>query len=162
MPDTAQLLLGARHRVSSFYVRSGGGGYNCCEIGWVWRASVDEPRFFGVYTRNGYIFEYDFGAAPRGTNHSYSIRNVTGTSGWIWYVDGVRKMTVGLLFTNGYSCASSERMELKESNYSHFWSLSKRNSTGTWYSWSNLSVLSDNDPNYYLNKISNTECYVQQ
>lgn len=153
--------ISAMH-VSSLYVQTSG---NMAEVGWHATAGYPyykRPYFFAAWVKNGYYNDYDIALAPAGTNHSYTVRNITGTNTWIWYVDGVSKLTKTLSFQKGYSEASSERDSLGDTNYSHFWSLRKRNSVGNWYAWTNLIQIYDNDPDYYLRKISNTACYMQR
>jgi len=58
-------------------------------------------------------------------------------------------------------CSSERNTTSGDTNYSHFWDLKQMNSSGAWSYWSDLHQYMDNDPNYYLNKISNTECYMQ-
>jgi hypothetical protein len=155
-------LIPGQH-VSSLYVWQHPDGYNLAEIGWVWRGyREDHPHFFGAYEIRGSYYSIIFSDAPKGTNHYYTVRNVSGSNNWRWYIDGVLKWEVNLGgWKQGYALAASERWDEKDSNYSHFWNLRKRDSSGNWYNWTNLQVYVDTDPDYWLNKVSNTECYMQ-
>ena len=146
--------------VSSLYVYKN--SYYMAEVGWCWHVGFASPNYFAAWKTNGYYYEKHFSLASPGTNHYYTVRNVSGTTKWRWYVDGVyQNLEVDLGFQKGISLVSSERNSGDETNYSHFWNLRKRDSAGNWYYWSNLQLREDNDPEYRLNKISNTECYVQ-
>ncbi|MEW6772221.1 MAG: hypothetical protein AB1330_12695 [Bacillota bacterium] len=150
--------------VSSLYVwQHEPRGYRFTEVGWSFQKGVGEPRFFAAWKGNGLYESADLGLAPRGTNHYYSVRNVSGTDYWRWYLDGIFKIERYVWnFRQGYTVVSSEHSAPDETNYSHFWSLKRRDSAGNWNYWTNLSLYEDNDPDYYLNKVSNTECYVQR
>lgn len=79
------------------------------------------------------------------------------------YVDGtLKKEKTYYNYQRGVAVCSSERNSTSDTNYSHFWSLKWMNSSETWPYWSDLQVLGDNDPDYYLSKISNTECYMHR
>lgn len=78
-------------------------------------------------------------------------------------VDGVQKREQQIPgFKYGIVRASSERDNLTTTNYSHFWNLKAKNSLGSFYNWSHLDLEtgSDTDPNYDLQKVSETECYM--
>lgn len=153
--------------VSSIYViDSRGTSYNMAEAGWVKCPpnGATSPTFFAAWVDNGTYGEYNIGSAPQGTNHGYKVLNVIGNNKWRYYVDGVQKKerTYSTLFRNGSTVCSSERNSLTgDTNYSHFWSLRCMNSQGTWSDWSDLTLFGDNDPNYSLTTISDTECYMQ-
>lgn len=146
--------------VSSLYVYKD--AYNFAEVGWCWHVGMASPNSFRAYKKAGYYAEKHFSLAPKGTNHYYTVRNVSGTTKWRWYVDGTyQNWEFDLGFNKGMSLVSSERNNGDETNYSHFWNLRKRDSAGNWYYWTNLQEHEDKDPEYRLNIISNTECYVQ-
>lgn len=132
----------------------------------MWYASWSKPKFFAAWAVGGWQHIQHFEEATPGTNHYYTVRNVSGTNYWRWYVDGVYKnLQVDLEgFRYGYAMVSSERNSLDETNYSHFWGLRKRDSAGNWYYWSYLpsTPYSDNDPEYDLTKVSNTECKMEK
>ncbi|MEW6448058.1 MAG: hypothetical protein AB1426_08220 [Bacillota bacterium] len=163
MSDPA-VVLGSFH-VSSLYVDHNGTGYNFAEVGWcVHRTLLGRSLYaFCAYSLDGnYTHRHYGGLISYNSNHDWTVRHYSGTY-WRWYLDGSELATVDLKgkFTYGYSLASSERNNSGDTNYSHFWGLQDRNSSGVWYSWSNLSQWKDNDPDYRLNKVSNTECYMQ-
>lgn len=49
-----------------------------------------------------------------------------------------------------------------ETNYSHFWGLTKRTHAFTWGNWANLKVLADDDWEFNVIKVSNTENYMDR
>ncbi|MEW6172735.1 MAG: hypothetical protein AB1510_06650 [Bacillota bacterium] len=132
--------------------------YNAAEVGWYREAGASSARFFAAWMDNGWYSEVDLGNAPAGTNHYYTVRNVTGTTNWRFYVDGVFKYEKLLHFERGTSLASSERNRLDETNYSHFWGLETRTYDGIWDDWFSLVEFLDSDPGYRLKPITNTEC----
>lgn len=136
------------------------------EVGWFANPyqSNDKPRFFCAWVIGGSYYEKLLDYPVPGTNHYYTVRNVTGSNEWRGYVDGVLRHTVSSLggFRKGYSFASSERNDRRETNFSHFWNLRKRDSGGNWYYFSNLQCLIDSDPDYLFDKVSNTEFYVRK
>jgi hypothetical protein len=152
--------------VSSLYVHNWSSPVYFAEVGWFANIpqSNRQPRFFCAWVINNTYYEKLLEYPTPGTNHYYTVRNVTGSNEWRWYVDGVLKHTVSSLggFRKGYSIASSERGDLRDTNYSHFWGLRYRDYIGTWYYFTNLQLLADTDPEYYFKKISNTEFYVQK
>lgn len=145
--------------VSSMYVYDNDtDGDNFIEVGWVKLNGWSSPKFFAAWSSNGNYNQEYLGTASSG-NHSYKVELVNGV--WYWYVDGTLKNQelVGN-YTSGVSMASSERNASGDTNYSHFWGM-KFKYNSTWYNWTNLNQCMDNDPDYYLNKINNTECYMQ-
>ncbi len=139
---------------------------NAVECGWYCKTVGgirQQPKFFGVWTIEGVYHQTDFENASYDSNHSFEIQNVLGTNWWRWYIDGVQKLAIDMGgWKYGTSRANSERQNLNETNYAHFWNLRSKNSQGYYYDWSNLQKHAvSNDPQYILNKISNTECYVQ-
>jgi len=143
-----------------------GSAYNHAEVGWAKSPprGWTNPRFFVAYVDNGTYGEYSVGNAPLDSNHNYKVHNVLGTNVWKFYVDGTKKYERAYdNYQKGVTMCSSERDSISgDTNYSHFWSLKWMNSSGTWSYWSDLGRYIDNDPDYYLNEISNTECYMQQ
>lgn len=133
------------------------------EVGWVINTSLSTPnQHFAAWERSGTYSKVHLGQATMGSQHYYTVRNVSGSNNWLWYVDGSSVWEVDMAgWQYGYSLASSERNTVYDSNWSHFWNLQKRDSSGNWYSWGALSQYTDTDPYFYINKISETEHYVQ-
>lgn len=155
----------SKSHISSLYVRESGTGSTFAEVGWCSEivSGSRKVRFFGARMYGGMYYDLHFQDAPLGTNHFYTVRHISGSEDWGFWVDGVLKGREKMLgWKSGWSTASSERGNTSDTNYSHFWGLQSRNSSATWYNWSNLEELTDNDPNYYLNKISDTEVFMQQ
>lgn len=148
--------------VNSVYVYDAGGAY-AAECGWVWYAGYSKPYWFAQQVINGAIGPlYKFDQPTPGTNHTIQVKNNIGTNDFSWIIDGVTKKTLSMGgWRHGETWASSERNSLDESNYGHFWSLQRMNSSGTWYYWDSLVNNWTNDPSYILVKVSNTECYMQ-
>jgi hypothetical protein len=151
--------------VSSLYVYdSANNGYNDAENGWVKEAGWSGPDFFAAWFDQGIYNLQLFQSAPINTDHYYMVVNTIGTNQFTWYIDGTQKYS--RTFTNyshGTSLASSERAALGDDNWSHFWDLQEvgvSNGKGNWYLWSNLQQHMNNDPNYHLSIVSNTECYM--
>jgi len=133
------------------------------EVGWVKLVDWENPKFFAAWTDNGIYGQQLFNDASPNSNHSYKVQNILGTKDWQFYVDGTLKLSktnFTQTWTHGISVCSSERNDLGDTNYSHFWSLKYMNSNGTLYSWTDLRPGTDNDPEYYLEKYSDTECYM--
>lgn len=152
----------ANTHVSSLYAYqvSSLGPWNVAETG-IYYAVGYSPRFFGVKVVRGlYCSPVYFGNATPGTNHSFTLSRSTINLYWRTYVvDGSAKISAQFSdIWSGISLVGSERQSLSDTNYSHFWALMKRNSSGNWYYWSNLQLYTDNDPGYTLQKISNIEC----
>lgn len=148
--------------VSSIYVFKNPTGDYWAEVGWCWHSNYNNPRYFGAYCKRGLSYEVHFGDAPKNSNHSYSVEYVNLINKWRWKVDGSTKMEQGLEgWCAGYALASSERNDSGETNYSHFWNLKKRDSSGNWSNWSALKQYKDNDPSYYLKRVTDSECYMQ-
>lgn len=151
--------------VSSFNVwDTANWGDFMAEIGWSWTHPDAKPKFFGACLYYGFYYDWDYSTAAVGTNHSYKVSYI-GSRTWVWYLDGAEmdRYTLGS-FTKGRSFVSSERNDIRETNYSHFWSLKKKSyPSGVWYAYSNLEsdAYFTNDPVYYLYKVSNTEAIVQ-
>jgi hypothetical protein len=139
--------------VNSIYVIQENNNYpydDLYEFGWLWPAG-GRPRWFvariwqGVYTR--VVLDY---ATPN-TNHSYSISIDSAESppkvryrldGNLVYTDNSAK------FPTGYSVWGSERQNLDETNYGHFWNLKKRRHDWSWWPWENHEQWRDDDPGY--------------
>ncbi len=136
------------------------------ECGWaadvLWYGGA--PHYFVAWTDHGSYYLVHLGTAPNGTYHRYSIRPQTTSSfNWQWLIDGQLVRTQYITFTLATPLCSSERASLGDTNYSHFSALRKRSKyTGDWWDWKTLGQKVDNDDSYYLNKVSNTECYMQQ
>lgn len=64
--------------VSSLYVYKDRSDF--AEVGWCWHLGMYRPNFFGAYKKNGTYREIHFDQAPPGTNHYYTVRNVSGTT----------------------------------------------------------------------------------
>lgn len=130
--------------------------------------SQGEPWHFAAWTTN-YLAGYahtDIAPAGDGTNARYSVKWARTGFDWDWSVNGVLKVNRELRHTMGQVTASSERDSSGDSNYSHFWNLSKRSkASGDWYPWKDLVQFADRDntwsPSYYLEKVTNTECYMK-
>ena len=155
-----------RHVSSIYVIDSRGTGYNHAETGWA--KSPPEgwtnPSFFVAWVDNGTYGVSLIGDAPLDSNHNYKVQNVLGTNKWRYYVDGTQKLerTYSTSYRCGMTVCSSERNTTSgDTNYSHFWALRWMNSSGTWSNWSDLRQFMDNDPDYDLNKISNTECFME-
>lgn len=129
-----------------------------------WAADNDfyggAPHYFSAYKIYGEYFLEHHGLATRGTYPRFSVRpQTTSTFTWEWLVDGTEKYQKALSFTLGTPQASSERSTLDDTNYSNFYDLRKRSKTsGTWYDWKDLQLYWDYDPEYKLQKNSNTAC----
>ncbi len=129
------------------------------EVGWFANPfqSDKKPRFFCAWVIADSYYEKLLDYPTPWTDHYYTVRNVTNSNEWRWYVDGFLRHSAFLGgFRKGYSFGSSERNDLKETKYSHFWNLRKRDSSGNWYYFSNLQCLADTDPDYKFVKFSNT------
>lgn len=156
----------ADFHVNSVYVMDSNNPIiNHAEVGWVWMDGDTYPYNFAAWYDNGYYGAVGLAdITTPGTNHTFRVKNVLNTNRWNYYYDGTQVYwrTYSTAYRKGNSVCSAERNALGDSNYGHFWGLSQMNSGGTWSNWTNLVNFVDNDPNYYLNKISNTECYMQQ
>lgn len=148
--------------VSSLYVWQMPDGYNMVEGGW----AIEPPSFqkyyhFAAWQKNGVYYLRELADAATGSWHYYTVRNVTGTNDWKWHVNGqVLWITNMGGWKYGTVLTASERDSYGDSNWSHFKGLRKRDSSGNYYYWTNLTQWFDTDPDYRLNKISNTEHYV--
>lgn len=86
--------------VSFLYVHNWSSPKYFAEVGWFANIpqSNKKPRFFCAWVINNTYYERLLEYPTPGTNHYYTVRNVTGSNEWRWYVDGVLKNTVSSLF----------------------------------------------------------------
>lgn len=137
--------------VSSVYVRLSGTGTTYAENGWCSEFTLlgRKVRYFAVYSVNGKYSHDHYQDAALDSNNSFTVRNVTGSNLWKWYLNGVEKYSYDMGgWKQGWSTCSSERGDTTDTNYSHFWDLRSRDNAGTWYNWSAKQILTDNDSGY--------------
>lgn len=148
--------------VNSAYIYDSG-GYYMAECGWVWYKSVAKPQWFSQRVINGAIQALDLGGYPtKGTNHTIEVRNKIGTNDFLFRIDGSTIFTRTLMgVRHGETWVSSERNDIGDSNYGHFWSIQKMNSSGTYSNWTSLVNNWTTDPTYTLRAPSNTECFME-
>lgn len=130
------------------------------EVGWLWNAA-QPPQWFAV--RVNVFGEYGQVMGPiaaHPNNNRLTVVLYGGNAKMavdstnIW-VDSPSIISAG----NGY--AGSERHDTAETNYAHFWSLLRMDSSGVWSNWSNQKVWKDNDDDYWVNRNGHTEVWVQ-
>lgn len=165
VPSNPTITVDGEH-VNSLYVDRGGAGTNFAEVGWVaFRVSVlpVAKKHFYATKING-VYSYELLNDASTGNHYYTTQKENGTNFWLFYVDGSLKKRIDFkgYLPSGYCLASSERQYDGDTNEAHFWTLRKMVSNNVWYGWENLLVYLDNDPLWYLRKVSNVEFYVER
>jgi hypothetical protein len=129
-------------------------------------ASDKKPRFFVAWAEDGLYGHKLLSYPTPGTNHYYAVRNDPGTYWWYFNIDGGAREHErefdSSKFIRGHSLGSSERESLSDTNYSHFWNLKSMDAYLNWYWWRDTYCRLDDDPEYWFNKISDTEFYVQK
>lgn len=131
--------------------------------------------FYRAILENGSYYRDDLGKQlPKNNWYSMTVRNVvknnTYSSEWRFYLWDGQPLTLGtnyfiwdfdVAWSGGQSLGSGERWATGDSNLGHFKGMQYRTSTGSWYSWDDLRDWGSNDPGYAINKISNTQFYIE-
>lgn len=129
------------------------------EFGWVWHVGQG-PIWFAAGREGRDYWKLIISNATPYTNHYYSVIIYSQESppkvrfrldGNIVYTDN------SAYFPTGYSVWGSERMNLDETNYAHFWDIRKMRYNFTWWPWENHERFNDNDLGYYWYWMSETE-----
>ncbi|MBE0448689.1 MAG: hypothetical protein IBX64_11450 [Actinobacteria bacterium] len=138
-------------------------GRSFTEVGWVKYGWDSHIWHFVAWKNNGVYDDRDFGTVTPGTNHTYGVRWMADTTKWRFYIDGVaRHDQLVPDITSAIVATNAETHDTADSNYGHWWSLQYWDKNAAqWKLWTDLRQYKDNDPNYNLRKVTNTECYSQ-
>lgn len=136
-------------------------GRSFTESGWVkygWDSSI---WHFVAWKNNGVYEDIDFETVTPGTNHTYGVRWMSDTTKWRFYIDCVtRHEQLVPDITSAISATNAETHDTGDSNYGHWWNLQYWDKNAAqWKLWTDLQQYTDNDPNYNLREVSNTECF---
>ena len=148
---------------TSFFVNSTSIRYNddeWAEVGWRWAGDESNARAFVAWSKRGKWGFETFQTLATGTHHYFETRRQSNSSTqWNWYVDGVLKKSLELpRLKSGVVVAQQERYNVCDNvTESHWWSLRRMNSGGSYSWWDDLVEDYTNDPDYCVHKISNTE-----
>lgn len=130
------------------------------EVGWRWAGDESSARAFVAWSANGNWGFETFQTLATGTDHYFETRRQSSSSDqWNWYVDGVFKKSLQLpRLKYGKVVAQQERYNVCDNvDESHWWSLRRMNSGGSYSWWGDLVEFNTGDPDYCIHEISNTE-----
>lgn len=137
---------------------------NWVEVGWIWRGGWSSPKEMAVWSNRGrwYVKYYD--TLTTGASQSFEVRRASSSSRkWKWYAGGDLKKSLTLLMRNGIAGAQQERYYACDNpDESHWWNLKRMATIGTRSSWGDMVIFLEDDPDYCINEISNTEFKVQK
>lgn len=148
---------------TSFFVNSTSIRFNndnWVEVGWRWAGDESSARAFVAWKDDGDVDFETFQTLPTGTSHYFETRrNSASPEWWHWYADGTLKKSLEMsLLRYGVVIAQQERYEVCDNvDESHWWSLRRMNSGGSYSWWGDLAEDYANDPDYCIHEISNTE-----
>lgn len=149
--------------VNSTWVRKDSNNY--AEIGWTWHGGWSSPKVFVTAKEDGNpTFHKHYQSLGVYTGHLYRTNVLPATYTWVFYVDGTKLPDdQNLNFTNGTTGAQQERYYACDNpNISHWWSLERADSGANFSAWTSLVKHRDDDPDYCLDRISDTEFYVRR
>ncbi len=152
---------------SKFFVNSTWIQYDAdhyAEVGWIWRGGWGSPKMMAVWSEYGnWDVEY-FNTLSVNGSYSFAVRRMSTTSHqWKWYLGNSVKKTEDLIMGHGDAGAQQERYNACDTpDESHWWSLKRRAAISTLTSWEDLEIWREDDPDYCLNEISNTEFKVKK
>ena len=130
------------------------------EVGWRWAGDESSARAFVAWSKDGNWDFETFQTLATGTDHYFETRRQSSSSDqWNWYVDGVFKKSLELPDLDfGVVVAQQERYYVCDNvDESHWWSLRRMNSGGSYSWWGDLDEDVSSDPDYCIHEISNTE-----
>ena len=82
---------------------------------------------------------------------------------WTWYLANSLKKTKALDFGEGEAGAQQERWNIcDDPDESHWWARKRRTSLNSLGSWVDLEIWREDDPDYCLAELSNTQFKVQK
>ena len=148
---------------TSFFVNSTSIQFNSdhwMEVGWRWAGDESSARAFVAWSEDGNWEFETFQALATGWDYSFKTRRHSDSSDrWHGYVDGVLKKSLELPDLDyGKVVAQQERYKVCDNvDESHWWSLRRMNSQGSFSSWGDLVEFDTGDPDYCIHEISNTE-----
>ena len=161
--------------VNSIYVRShvrnaqGRPQYDA-EVGWVSWDRNGENFDLRSFAAKWDFFDYSLkvfgGGPPEGENVIYKVERHANPRTWWFYENNSRLYPPAGFDTyrdtwTGFSLVASERNNKNtDTSYAHFWSIKKRNKTGTWYNWASPAVWDDTDNASFASIRSSTELYI--
>jgi hypothetical protein len=136
---------------------------NYAEVGWTWHGGDSAPQFFWSIEDGG-VYSHGHGAILGiNTVHTYKVNNLPGGTVWLFYGDSTQLTTKTLVFNKGRTVAQQERNNACDNApISHWWNLEKASSGGVFSPWIVLTKRKDDDPDYCLDKLGNTEFYVRR
>lgn len=136
---------------------------NYAEVGWTWHGGDTAPQFFYTSNKNGVVNHGHGVTIGVGSSHTYRTNVLPNSFTWVFYGDSTQLTSRSLSFTNAKPGAQQERNNACDTpDISHWWSLQRSNSNANFSSWTSLSKRQDNDPDYCLDKVSQTEFYVRR
>ena len=139
-------------------------GRNWAEVGWIWRGGWSSPREMAVWSSNGNWYVQYFDTLTTGASQSFEVRRDSDSSRiWKWYAGGDLKKSLWLLMRDGIAGAQQERNDACDNtDESHWWNLKRMETIGTRSNWGDMVIFREDDPDYCINEISNTEFKVKK
>lgn len=137
---------------------------NYAEVGWIWRGGWGSPRMMAVWSDEGeWEVEY-FNTLSVNGSYNFEVRRPsTSSHQWKWYLGNSLKKTQEIIMGHGTAGAQQERNYACDfPDESHWWTLKRRATISTLSNWVDLDVWLEDDPDYCLNEISNTEFKVKK
>ena len=152
---------------SDFFVNSTWVQYdadNWVEVGWIWRGGWSSPREMAVWSNRGTWYVKYFDTLTAGASQSFEVRSVSDPPReWKWYAGGDFKKSLILLMRYGIVGAQQERNNVCDNtDESHWWNLKRMATIGTRSNWGDMAIFREDDPDYCIDEISNTEFKVRK
>ena len=137
---------------------------NYAEVGWIWRGGWTSPKAFAAWNDQGNEGNQSFNTLTVDTDHYFETRRQSSSSTtWYWYADGSLKRSGILSQGHGTVGAQQERNNACDNpDESHWWLLQRMATFSTYTDWGDLDLWTEDDPDYCLNEISDTEFKVEK
>jgi hypothetical protein len=137
--------------------------YNYAEVGWTWHGGWSTPRMFVTSNKAGSVFHAHYSEVTVSSAHTYRTNALPGTTTWVFYGDSTQLTNRGLGWNKGTAGAQQERYYACDTpDSSHWYNLARADSGANFGSWTSLGSRNDNDPDYCMDKVSNTDFYTRR
>ena len=137
---------------------------NYAEVGWWWRGGWTSPKVLVVWSDRGDWDSESFNTLTVNSTHWFKVRRSSASSmTWKWYADGSLKKSRTLSLGHGAVSAQQERNNACDNpDESHWWGRMRMSTIPTYTDWGDLDLRIENDPDYCLDEVSNTEFKVKK
>ena len=136
---------------------------NYAEVGWIWRGGWGSPKMMAVWSKDGVWDVAYYNTLSVNGSYNFEVRRASASNQWKWYLANSLKKTKALDFGEGEAGAQQERWNICDNpDESHWWALKRRTSLNSLGSWVDLELWREDDPDYCLDEISNTQLKVKK